>query len=154
STGEVASREPRREILDAASELLLEGGAEGLTIRRLALRSGYTSPAIYQHFGDKAGLLDAILQREIEVLQERLEALPELPYLRDQLRLQFKEIVRFGREHPTNYRLMEALPPEQVLPAAKSMRDRLEAQVVGLARSKEVDSDLLQQAIWALLHGL
>lgn len=148
-----AARDPRREILAAASALLYEGGAEGLTIRRLALRSGYTSPVIYQHFGDKAGLLDAILQHAIEVLAGRLERLVHSDP-REQLRLHFREIVRFGREHPTNFRLMEALRPEQVLPSAQAMRVRMEEQVAGLARSQDVDAEVFRQALWALLHGL
>ena len=73
SQGETPARDPRREILAAASALLDEGGAEGLTIRRLALRCGYTAPAIYAEFGDKAGLLDAVLRDAIDDLIERVE---------------------------------------------------------------------------------
>jgi AcrR family transcriptional regulator len=157
--GETPARDPRREILAAASALLSEGGAEGLTIRRLALRSGYTSPAIYQEFGDKGGLLDAILQRAVEGLVERIERLPAPPEPRERLRLQFKEIVRFGREHPTNYRLMEALRPEQVLaiPSAEATRQRLEEPLEGMTGTGELavaDVETFRQALWALLHGL
>jgi AcrR family transcriptional regulator len=155
TAGESSARDPRREILAAASALLSESGAEGLTIRRLALRSGYTSPAIYQQFGDKAGLLDAILQRAIEGLIERLERLPAPPEPRERMRVQFKEIVRFGREHPTNYRLMEALRPDQVppMPSAEAVRLRLEEPIGGLARS-EADAEVIRQSLWVLLHGL
>ena len=159
SAGEISARDPRREILDAASALLSEGGAEGLTIRRLSLRSGYTSPAIYAQFGDKAGLLDAILQRAVNGLVERLERLPASPDPRERMRLQFKEIVRFGREHPTNYRLMEALRPDQVLaiPSAEATRQRLEEPIQSLARTGGLavaDAETFRQAVWALLHGL
>jgi AcrR family transcriptional regulator len=158
TTGETppaaSERDPRREILDAASALLYEGGPEGLTIRRLALRSGYTSPAIYHHFGDKAGLLDAVLQHAIEGLHDRLRQLPVVADPREQMRMHFKEIVRYGHEHPTNYRLMEAIPQEQVLPSAEAMRLHIEAPLEGLARAVDVDPELLRQALWALLHGL
>src|SRR5262249_28376467 len=111
SEGETPARDPRREILAAASALLYEGGPEGLTIRRLALRCGYTAPAIYAEFGDKAGLLDAILRDAIESLTERVQSLPKTADPTEQMRQQFKEMVRFGREHPTHYRLMEAMTP-------------------------------------------
>jgi AcrR family transcriptional regulator len=159
AAGDTLARDPRREILSAASALLYEGGADGLTIRRLALRCGYTAPAIYQIFGDKAGLLDAILREAIENLTTRLSGLPEQSDLAAQMRLQFKEIVRFGREHPTHFRLMEALTPDQVLPIpnATETRQRLEDQVLGFARTGvigKIDAEMFQQAIWALLHGL
>jgi AcrR family transcriptional regulator len=157
--GDTLARDPRREILAAASALLYEGGPEGLTIRRLALRCGYTAPAIYQIFGDKAGLLDAILREAIANLTERLATLPEQPDPIALMRVQFKEIVRFGREHPTHFRLMEALTPDQVLPIpnATETRQRLDKQVEDFARTGmigRIDAETFHQAIWALLHGL
>ena len=159
TAGDTPARDPRREILFAASALLYEGGAEGLTIRRLALRCGYTAPAIYQIFGDKAGLLDAILREAIANLTTRLSELPEQPDPTALMRLQFKEIVRFGREHPTHYRLMEALTPDLVLPIpnATETRQRLEEQVYDFARTGvigKLDAEMFHQAVWALLHGL
>src|SRR5688572_2648919 len=124
SEGETPARDPRREILAAASALLYEGGAEGLTIRRLALRCGYTAPAIYAEFGDKAGLLDAILRDAIDKLTQRVHDLPKPSEPREQMLQQFKEVVRFGREHPTHYRLMEAMTPEQVLPIPNALETR------------------------------
>jgi AcrR family transcriptional regulator len=117
SAGDTPARDPRREILAAASSLLYEGGAEGLTIRRLALRCGYTAPAIYHIFGDKAGLLDAIMREAIDALIERIEQVPDHPDPKERLRMQFREIVRFGREHPTNYPADRGAAPRQVLAA-------------------------------------
>jgi AcrR family transcriptional regulator len=160
SAGDTPARDPRREILEAASALLYEGGAEGLTIRRLALRCGYTAPAIYQIFGDKAGLLDAILRETIDELFGRIGQIPEHSEPRERLRAQFREIVRFGREHPTNYRLIEALRPDQV-PAIHDMdvegtTRRLNEPLERMAREGGLtqDPEVLSQALWALLHGV
>jgi AcrR family transcriptional regulator len=157
SEGETPVRDPRREILTAASALLYEGGPDGLTIRRLALRCGYTAPAIYAEFGDKAGLLDAVLRDAIDKLTQRMQELPRCSEPRDQMLQQFKEVVRFGREHPTHYRLMEAMTLEQVLPIPNALetRQRLEAPVEGVARELgSIDVETFRQAFWALLHGL
>ena len=155
--GDTPVRDPRREILDAASALLFEGGSEGLTIRRLALRCGYTAPAIYHIFGDKAGLLDAILREAIDELIARIDKIPEHPEPKERLRMQFREIVRFGREHPTNYRLIEALRPEQVPPIIDmtSTEKRLAAPIEHMvsAGKMPLDPELFRQALWALLHG-
>jgi AcrR family transcriptional regulator len=158
TAGDTPARDPRREILSAASALLYEGGAEGLTIRRLALRCGYTAPAIYQIFGDKAGLLDAILREAIDELIERIDQVPDHLEPRERIRTQFREIVRFGREHPTNYRLIEALRPDQVPSTldVEAMNKRLAEPVERMAREGELalDPEVFRQATWALLHGL
>lgn len=159
AAGEASARDPRREILSAASALLYEGGPDGLTIRRLALRCGYTAPAIYQIFGDKAGLLDAILREAMANLISRISEVPEQQDPIALLRLQFKEIVRFGREHPTHYRLMEALTPDQVMPIPNANETRLkfDQQVQGFVSTGAVgtiDAEVFHQAVWALLHGL
>ena len=52
----------RRAILDAAEELLVEGGLEGFSMRRLADRCGYTAPTIYHYFRDKPGLIASVLE--------------------------------------------------------------------------------------------
>ena len=151
-------RDPRREILTAASALLYESGSEGLTIRRLALRCGYTAPAIYHIFGDKAGLLDAILREAIDELFDRIAKVPEHAEPRERIRMQFRECVRFGREHPTNYRLIEALRPDQVPPIVdvEATTKRLNEPLERVARESEGshDVEMLHQALWALLHGL
>jgi len=154
SRGDEPPRTPREEILAAAAALLGEGGEAGLTIRRLALRSGYTSPAIYQEFGDKAGLLDAILQRAVATLAGRLERLSVSASPREAMRAYFKEIVRFGRAHPTHYRLMEALQPDEFspIPKAEEVRERVERPIREISGGG--DTELLRQALWALLHGL
>ena len=155
--GDTSARDPRREILDAASDLLYEGGADGLTIRRLALRCGYTAPAIYHIFGDKAGLLDALLREAIDQLIGRIDQLPDHPDPKERLRLQFREIVRFGREHPTNYRLIEALRPEQVPPIldVEDTERRFAAPIAHMVSEGHLslDPELFRQALWALLHG-
>ena len=156
--GDTPARDPRREILDAASGLLFEGGSEGLTIRRLALRCGYTAPAIYHIFGDKAGLLDAIMRETIDELFVRIAKVPNHEDPQDRIRAQFREIVRFGREHPTNYRLIEALRPEQIPPIidVEDATKRLNEPLVRMAEEGGTshDPELLRQAFWALLHGV
>lgn len=152
-------RDARRSILDSAAALLDEEGAEGFTIRRVALRSGCTPPVIYQHFGDKNGLLDAVLDRAFARLIERLDALPASPDARVGVRDQFLEILRFGLENPTHFRLMSAPRPDSAppVPSAEAARERMEASIGALVASGRTvtdDLEMLGQALWALLHGL
>jgi AcrR family transcriptional regulator len=53
----------RERILEAATELFAARGYAGAGVDRLAERSGIAKTAIYYHFGNKEGLLAAVLER-------------------------------------------------------------------------------------------
>ena len=54
-----------------------EPGAQGLTTRRVAERAGTSVPAVYELFGDKAGLLRAVFFEGFRMLCRRLLAVAE-----------------------------------------------------------------------------
>ena len=56
-----ASEEIPSLVLRAALALMTEEGPEGLTVRALARRAGVAPMSIYNHFGGKDGVLDAIM---------------------------------------------------------------------------------------------
>jgi AcrR family transcriptional regulator len=58
-----SSRVSRERILEAATELFAQQGYAGTGVDQLAARSGIAKTAIYYHFGNKAGLLAAALER-------------------------------------------------------------------------------------------
>lgn len=97
----------RHEILDAATELLLETGqARAVSIRSVAQRVGVTSPSIYLHFQDKDALLDAVCARYLARLDEAMErAGVGQPSTVDVLRAQGLAYVRFALQTPELYRL-------------------------------------------------
>ena len=148
----------RRAILDATEALLLEEGYEGLSIRRLAARCGYTAPTIYHHFGDKTGLIDALLDQRFRQVVATLRAVPRnddaAVYLRDMA----GAFVRFGLENGTMYRLF-SIPRDEtkVLPSAEEGRALVEGALRELAEQGRLvtsDIDAAVQSLWAVLHGL
>src|ERR1051325_535483 len=67
-----AAHTPRQEeLLDLALDLVREVGIAGLTVRKLAVRAGFTEAALYRHFHNKQALLLAMVAR---VSEERLLA--------------------------------------------------------------------------------
>ena len=50
----------KENILQAASELFLEGGSAALSVRAIARRAGVSTMGIYSHFEGKQGSLDAL----------------------------------------------------------------------------------------------
>ena len=97
----------RHEILDAATELLLETGqVKAVSIRSVAQRVGVTPPSIYLHFEDKEALLDAVCARYLGRLDQAMEqAAVGQPSTIDVLRAQGMAYVRFALQTPELYRL-------------------------------------------------
>jgi AcrR family transcriptional regulator len=60
-------------ILAAARRLLDKEGAEAVTMRRVADAAGITAMAIYRHFTDRSGLLNAVADQGFAELAAQLE---------------------------------------------------------------------------------
>jgi AcrR family transcriptional regulator len=97
----------RDEILDAATELLLDiGHAKAVSIRSVAERVGVTPPSIYLHFRDKDALLDAVCARYFEKLDEEMQRVSAVQSSTvEVLRAQGLAYVRFAIENPELYRI-------------------------------------------------
>jgi AcrR family transcriptional regulator len=102
-----AGEQLRDEILDAATELLLETGhAKAVSIRSVAERVRVTPPSIYLHFKDKDALLDAVCARYFEKLDEEMQraAIGHTTAL-DVLRAIGQAYVGFALQTPELYRI-------------------------------------------------
>jgi AcrR family transcriptional regulator len=97
----------RDDILDAATELLLETGhAKAVSIRSVAQRAGVTPPSIYLHFEDKDALLDAVSARYFTKLDQEMQRVAVgQPSAVEVLRAQGLAYVRFGMQTPELYRI-------------------------------------------------
>ena len=63
-------------LLDSAERLVVEGGLEALSVRRLARTIGVTVQAVYSLFGSKEGLVVALGTRAFNLLRDGLDSLP------------------------------------------------------------------------------
>ncbi len=77
--------EVRDALLGAAGRLFAEHGASGVSLRRVADEAGVTPAMVHYYFGDKDGLAEALLDRVLARLLERVQevvrsggALPDL----------------------------------------------------------------------------
>jgi AcrR family transcriptional regulator len=66
----------REALLQAAEELLTEGGEQALSVRAVADRVGTSTRAVYSVFGSKDGLLSALGQHGFELLTAAVDQLP------------------------------------------------------------------------------
>lgn len=69
---QVRSRERVERILDAASEIVLEGGLEALSTRSIAESAGVPVASLYQYFSDKDAVLLAICERDMAEMDEQV----------------------------------------------------------------------------------
>ncbi|MER5318166.1 TetR/AcrR family transcriptional regulator [Streptosporangium roseum] len=74
---EQTSTESRELILTAAAQLFAEKGYRQTTFIDVAERSGISRGSIPWHFGNKEGLLLAVLERSVEMVRAGLAEVPE-----------------------------------------------------------------------------
>ncbi|MDH3685993.1 MAG: TetR/AcrR family transcriptional regulator [Myxococcales bacterium] len=148
----------RRSILDAAAELLDEGGLDGVSMRRLGERSGFTTPTLYHYFRDKPALLDALLEERLDELLDELRKIPRSEDTVAWFSALSGAFARFGLRHPSHYQLLVRRSDEDAenLPAAEAIRaifgEPLDDMVRrGPLNAREVER--LRQGLWSFVHG-
>ena len=67
----------REAILDGDARILREHGIANLTSREVAARAGVSDASVYYHFGDRAGLLQAVFEHGMKPLRSCLGTLEE-----------------------------------------------------------------------------
>jgi AcrR family transcriptional regulator len=69
--------ERREQLLDATLSLIADQGYESVSMEGIARRAGVTKPVVYDLFGSRADLLEALLEREEErALNQLAELMP------------------------------------------------------------------------------
>ena len=95
----------RREILDAAWELVRRQGLVGISMRDLGSAVGMRAQSLYAYFPSKHAMYDAMFAEANVELLARLEGLGESdPVAR--LRAHARVFVRFCAEDPVRYQLL------------------------------------------------
>ena len=64
-------------LLETASAIMREGDQVDISLSELSLRSGLNSALVKYYFGNKAGLLTALLDRDMEAIVTTVDALVE-----------------------------------------------------------------------------
>ncbi|WP_328432620.1 MULTISPECIES: TetR/AcrR family transcriptional regulator [unclassified Streptomyces] len=106
----------REKILEAATDLLAKAPVADVSTRAVCEAAGVGAPMLYRLFGDKAGLLAAVVDRGFaEYLASKRAARPSDDPVAD-LRSGWDNHMRFALEHPNHYRLMYS--PELTAPPA------------------------------------
>lgn len=65
----------REQLLETASVIMREGDIVDISLSELSLRSGLNSALVKYYFGNKAGLLKALLERDMRAIVTSVDAL-------------------------------------------------------------------------------
>jgi AcrR family transcriptional regulator len=102
--------ELREKVLHAAMNTLVAGGVSGFTTRRVASAARTSTPAVYELFGDKAGLVREMFFQAFRQLGDRFDQLAESDDPREDLIETVAALRGFVAEHPALGQLMFSRP--------------------------------------------
>lgn len=162
--------ETRDKILDAARELFVNEGYDGVSMRKVAQKIEYSPTAIYVHFHDKEQLFLELCHADFRRLAESFAAIGQIPDPIERLRRIGYAYMQFGLENPNHYRMM-FMSSHPKLPEGTSMETMgkgnpeedayafllltvKEAMAAGAFRSEFADAELIAQTLWAGVHGV
>jgi AcrR family transcriptional regulator len=102
--------ELRDRVLQVAVAMLASDGVGGLTTRRVAERAATSTPAVYELFGDKAGLVREMFLEGFRLLRRRFDQLKDTDDPRADLVRVVGVLRGFVRESPALAELMFSRP--------------------------------------------
>jgi len=161
--------ETRDKILDAARELFVTEGYEGVSMRKVAERIEYSPTAIYVHFADKQDLFRELCHQDYARLAEvfRSSVISSDPVER------LKQIgaiyIDFGTRYPNHYKFMFMTPhpphePDEVdremmgnpeMDAYAFLKWAVQQAIdAGCFADEMTDAALISQTLWASVHGV
>src|SRR6202008_1606139 len=109
-------------LLVAASELMIERSSIEVSLSDIAQKSGVNAALVKYHFGNKDGLLLALLARDAETEMSNLEYLLTQPITPPaKLKLHIAGIIRAYHRFPYMNRLIHYLLPETSAEAAEQV---------------------------------
>jgi len=161
--------ETRDKILDAARELFVTEGYEGVSMRRVAEKIEYSPTAIYVHFADKQELFHELCQKDYARLAEVFQSSAMSSDPIERLKQIGSTYTEFGVRYPNHYKFMFMTqhPPHEPDEVDRKIMGNPEVDAyaflkwavqkaidAGCLREELQDAELISQTLWAAIHGV
>lgn len=161
--------ETRDKILDAARELFVSEGYEGVSMRKVAEKIEYSPTAIYVHFADKEELFRELCHQDYARLAQVFQSSAISSDPIERLRQIGAIYIDFGIRFPNHYKFMfmTVHPAHEFDDEDREMRGNPEkdayaflkwaveqAIAAGRLREEMQDAELISQTLWASVHGV
>jgi len=160
---EQRTRDTRRALIAAASDLLARGGPAHVTLRAVGAAANVSRTAPYRHFQDKDDLLSTVAAENLSLLKSEIRrAVADTTTDSTPLFRACLAYVRVAWEYPNHYWLEfggdYAIKPNRMLEdAAIDFNKYFEELVVEAQQSNTLIAGDIREVgplLWVLLHGL
>jgi len=152
-------------LIKAGVEILSKEGVGGLSLRKVAQRTGVSHSAPYSHFSDKQSLIAAISTEGFNQLYTELDtailAFPENP--KKQLQQGVLAYVQFALSNTDTFKIMfsDVLEKEKDYPAFVESSSKTFQRVVDVVRRcqeagilRSGSPEIMAIAVWGQVHGI
>jgi len=161
--------ETRDKILDAARELFVREGYEGVSMRRVAEKIEYSPTAIYVYFADKQELFHELCQQDYARLAEVFQSSAMSSDPIERLKQIGSTYIEFGVRYPNHYKFMFMTqhPPQEPSEEDCEIMGNPEVDAyaflkwavqqaidAGCLHEELQDAELVSQTLWAGVHGV
>ncbi|BBX61776.1 TetR family transcriptional regulator [Mycobacterium saskatchewanense] len=146
----------RARMLEAAETQLAASPQNDISTREVCEAVGVGSPVLYRLFGDKNGLLTAVIDRAFSRYLSEKRAQPPSDDPVDDLYAAWDNHIAFALENPTVYRLVYAPQLAEVPGAAEETRQLLYDRLIRCAEAGKLKTSPAEaaQAIMAACIGV
>jgi AcrR family transcriptional regulator len=164
----MAAPSPRKQatrvkIYEAARDLFLEQGYDGVTIEQIASRAGTRRSTLYNHFSDKEAILSALIYDYMEAVRDILSQVPGPAPTQTEVDEWIKAFADVAaRKQMHTALVMRTGSSRQVPPAViefgnlmtTGLADRLPAfkKAMASAKGRARVQSVLRELGWALVH--
>jgi AcrR family transcriptional regulator len=145
----------REHVRDVAVAMLAEDGVAGFTTRKVAQTAGTSVPAVYELFGDKAGLVREVFFEGFRQLARRFDALAETDDPRADLIDAIAVVRRFAAEQRELADVMYSRPFADFDPGAADLAAGAATRTFVVRRVQRcVDAGLIRGNATDVAHAL
>ncbi|MEM6766946.1 MAG: TetR/AcrR family transcriptional regulator [Bacteroidota bacterium] len=149
----------REKIIQAASELFLQHGLMGTSVRMIAQKIEYSPATIYNYFESKEELYALVIKRGFQLLHGYTKPTINIQNPVHRIHAMAESFMQFARDYPNYYRLLPMLKglPRDGPKSRKEIYLLLENSVkicLGNNQFSHYHLGTTSVFIWVMLHGL
>ena len=146
----------RAQIISAARRIAELEGWSSVTVRRLSDEISYSQPVLYDHFGSREGILDAVAIEGFQEMGLALEKARKRAKRGNTVESVANEYLKFAAFSPALYEVMFSLSLSVRFDDAATPRELRFAfsQLMELFQGQSSKPEVISELFWANLHGI